>query len=268
MNALITTIRHQPLATYFILAYALSWTMVALIPFSFVFALLALFGPTLAAVLVTGFSEGRTGVGKLLRRVVLWQVGTVRYAVAVCLPLVVAVGALGVQSLVAGTPFAASTGTPIGLMAVLAILMVGEEIGWRGFALPHLQERYNGLTASLILGALWAGWHLANGTIPGLQAYWTGFPAFLIFVVAQTILFTWLSNHSHGSVLLAWIFHAAINVTNALFFVGDQVRQWWLTGLGFAILALVVVLVEGLNLARMPRVIAHAMPNKYPIAEE
>jgi membrane protease YdiL (CAAX protease family) len=268
MNALIAIIKRHPLASYFILAYAFSWTMVALISVSFVFALLALFGPALAAILVTGIGEGRSGVDKLLRRVVLWQVGIAWYVVAVCLPLVVAVAALGVQSLFAGIPFSPSTGTPIALMVLLAMLVVGEEIGWRGFALPHLQKRYNGLAASLILGALWAGWHLANGTIPGLQAYWTGFPAFLFFVVAQTILFTWLSNHSHDSVLLAWVFHASINVTNALFFVGDQVRQWWLAGLGFAILALVVVSVEGLNLARMPRVIAHAMPNKYPIAEE
>jgi membrane protease YdiL (CAAX protease family) len=99
------------------------------------------------------------------------------------LPLVVAVAALGVQSLVAGTPFAPITGTPIALMALLAVMVVGEEIGWRGFAMPHLQLRHNGLTASLILGALWAGWHLANGMIPGLQAYWTGFPTFLYFVV-------------------------------------------------------------------------------------
>jgi hypothetical protein len=71
MNALITIIQRHPLVTYFILAYAFSWTMVALIPGSFVFALLALFGPALAAILVTGVCDGRTGFGKLLRRVVL-----------------------------------------------------------------------------------------------------------------------------------------------------------------------------------------------------
>jgi membrane protease YdiL (CAAX protease family) len=182
------------------------------------------------------------------------------YAIAVGLPLVVAIAALGIQALIAGMPFAPSTGTPISLMFILAILVVGEEIGWRGFALPRLQMRYNGLTASLILGALWAGWHLANGTIPGLQAYWAGFPAFLFFVLGQTILFTWLWNHTRGSVLISWIFHAAINVTNALFFVDDQVTQWWLAGLGFAIFALIVGLVEGPNLARKPLVQEPAAP--------
>jgi CAAX protease family protein len=268
MYALIAAVKRHPLVTYFILAYAFSWAMVALISVSFVFALLALFGPTLAAIIVSGAAEGRSGVGMLLRRLFLWRASIAWYAVAIGVPLVVAIAALGVQSLDAGTPFAPSTGTPIALMVVLAMLVVGEEIGWRGFALPHLQMRNNGLTASLILGVLWAGWHLANGTIPGLQAYWFGFPAFLFFVVAQTILFTWLSNHTGGSVLLAWIFHACINVTSSLFFVGDQVTQWWLAGLGFAIFALIVVLVEGPNLAREDPVPEQAAPNEYSIVEE
>lgn len=249
-----TAIKRYPLVTYFILAYAFSWTMVALIPVSFMFALLALFGPATAAILVSAVTEGKSGVAALLRRVVLWRIGIVWYAIAIGLPLVVAVVASGIQSLATGTAFAPNSGTPIPLTVTLAVLVVGEEIGWRGFALPYLKMRYNDLTASFILGGLWAGWHLANGTIPGLQAYWVGFPAFLFFVLGQTILFTWLWNHTRGSVLLSWIFHAAINVANALFFVGDQVTQWWLAGLGFAILALIVGLVEGLNLARKPLV--------------
>jgi CAAX protease family protein len=267
-NGLRGVIQRYPLVTYFLLAYAFSWLMVALISVSFIFALLALFGPALAAIIVSGAAEGRSGVGKLLRRVVLWRAGIPWYAVAIGLPLVVAVAALGVQSLAAGTPFVSSTGTPIALMVLLALLVVGEEIGWRGFALPHLQGRYTGLTSSLILGTLWAGWHLANGTIPGLQAYWIGFPAFIFFVVAQTILFTWLSNHAGGSVLLAWIFHASINIANSLFFIGDQVAQWWLAGLGFALLALIVILVEGPNLARRPQVAAHAAPGEYSVVEK
>ncbi len=103
----------------------------------------------------------------------------------------------------------------------------------------------------MILGVLWAGWHLANATIPGLQYYLYGFPAFLFFVVAQTVLFTWLFNHTRTSMLLAWIFHAWINISNSLFFVGDQMTQWWLVGTGFALVAIVVLLVEGPNLMRL-----------------
>ena len=186
----------------------------------------------------------------LLRRVGIWRVGIRWYVVAIGLPMVIALAALCIHSLITGAPLAINSGTPISLLVIIALLVVGEELGWRGFALPHLQGRYNGLVASLILGVLWAGWHLANATIPGLQYYLYGFPAFLFFVVAQTMLFTWLFNHTHGSVLLAWIFHAWINISNSLFFVGDPITQWWLVGAGFAIVAIIVLLVEGPNLAR------------------
>ena len=123
----------------------------------------------------------------------------------------------------------AGPGDPPVLIVILALLVVGEELGWRGFALPRLQARFGGLGASLILGALWAAWHLANTAIPGLERYWYAFPAFALFVVAQTILFTWIANHTRGSVLLAWLFHAAINVAGSQFAIGDPVRQWWLS---------------------------------------
>ena len=250
MSRYTTSIRAHPLFAYFVLAYAFSWIMVALLPVSFIFALLAVFGPTLAALIVTALTDGRIGVGNLLRRVVQWREGIIWYATAIGIPLFIAVLALGIWSWYSGAVFALNSGTSVGLTAVLAALVVGEEIGWRGFALPRLQQRFNGLTASLILGILWAGWHLANGTIPGLQAYWTGFPAFLLFVVTQTIVFTWLANHTHASVLLAWILHASINVTLSLFFLGDQVVQWWLAGLVFGIIALIGVVLKGPNLLR------------------
>jgi uncharacterized protein len=250
MKTLAAFVNRHPLVTYFVLAYAFSWAMVALYSAGFIFALLALFGPALAAIIVTGLTEGRSGVKALLRRVAIWRVGIRWYVAAIGLPVVVAVAALFFYSLLTGTPLAINSGTPISLLVIIALLVVGEELGWRGFALPHLQSRYNGLTASLILGVLWAGWHLANATIPGLQYYLYGFPAFLFFVIAQTILFTWLFNHTRGSVLLAWIFHAWINISNSLFFVGDQITQWLFVGAGFAVVAIVVLLVEGPALAR------------------
>ena len=126
--------------------------------------------------------------------------------------------------------------------------MVGEEIGWRGFALPHLQARFGGLGASLILGLLWTAWHLINATIPGLERYWYAFPAFALFVIAQTILFTWIANHTQASVLLAWLFHAAINVAGSRFAIGDPVRQWWLSAALFGIAALAVLAFAGASL--------------------
>jgi membrane protease YdiL (CAAX protease family) len=242
-------IMKYPLAVYFGLAYAFSWAMVALIPVSFVFALLALFGPALAAIIVTAATDGRRGVVEQLRQLTIWRVGVVAYALVIGVPLVIAVTAQVVHSIVFGGAIGITAGTSIPLTVMLAVLVVGEEIGWRGFALPRLVARFGGLGASLVLGTLWAGWHLANATIPGLESYWYGFPAFLCFVVGQTIFFTWLWNRTGGSLLLMWILHAMVNVSGSVFFVGDQVQQWWLSGAGYALVAVILVVLYGPDLA-------------------
>ena len=247
-----TFIRDHALLVYFVLAYLFSWTMVALIPVSFVFALLALFGPALAAILVTSVSDGRRGLHDLFRRLTIWRVGVVWYALAIGVPLLVAMFAQAAHALVVGGPIGMSASTPLPLMLILALLVVGEEIGWRGFALPRLQHRYNGLAASLILGTVWACWHLANATIPGLEAYRSSFPAFLFFVLGQTIFFTWMWNRTAGSLLLVWILHAMVNTSINLFFVGDQAQEWWFAGAALAVVAMVVLLADGPELARRP----------------
>jgi membrane protease YdiL (CAAX protease family) len=104
---------------------------------------------------VTAMTEGGSGVNALLRRVVQWRVGWIWYVVAIALPVALALAVQGVHRLTGGT-VAAGPGDPPALIAILALLVVGEEIGWRGFALPRLQARFGGLGASLILGALWA----------------------------------------------------------------------------------------------------------------
>jgi hypothetical protein len=83
-----------------------------------------------------------------------------------------------------------------------------------------------------------------------LERYWYAFPAFALFVIAQTILFTWIANHARGSVLLAWLFHAAINVSGRRLAIGDPVRQWWLSGAAFGVVALAVLVFQGAALGR------------------
>jgi membrane protease YdiL (CAAX protease family) len=251
MNTISSFIKRHPLVAYFVLAYALAWMLIPLVvSVSVAFGLLALFVPAIAAIIVTGVVEGRVGVKVLLRRVVQWHVRVKWYAVAVSLPAALALAILGINGLL-GIPISL-TPQQIGLTLILAVLVVGEEIGWRGFALPRLQTRFNSLAASLILGVLWAAWHLPNALIPGLDYYFYAFPAFLVWVVSMTVLFTWLANRTRGSVLIAWIFHASINTTLAIIFTGDTVRQWWLSAAVYAVAALIIVIVNGPNLARQP----------------
>jgi membrane protease YdiL (CAAX protease family) len=251
LNTIPSFVKHHPLVAYFILVYALAWMLIPLVvSVSLAFALIALFAPAIAAVVVTALVEGRTGVNALLRRVVQWRVRFKWYVVAVGLPVALALAVLGIHGLL-GAPISIAP-SEIGLTLTLAALVIGEEIGWRGFALPRLQARYNNLTASLILGVLWAAWHLPNALIPGLGHYFYAFPAFLVWVVSMSVLFTWLATHTQGSVLIAWIFHASINATLAIFFIGDTVRQWWLSAAVYAVAALTIVIINGPNLAHKP----------------
>ena len=251
MNTITSFIKRHPLVAYFVLAYALAWILIPLVvSVSVAFGLLALFGPAIAAIVVTGVTEGRSGVKALLRRAVQWRVGLKWIAVAVVLPILVSATVVLLDAALLGKPLSLVPNEAPMLTLIIGLLVVGEEIGWRGFALPRLQTRFNSLTASLILGGLWAAWHLPNAFIPGLEHYLTAFPVFLVYVVSMTVLFTWLANRTRGSVWIAWLFHAAINVSAGFLFIGDTVRQWWLSAAVFAVAALIVVIVNGPNLAR------------------
>ena len=227
-----------PLITYFVIAFAGAWLVVlplvlsqtGLGVFSFTlptipFLMLgALAGPTLAAFVVTSVSDGKTGVLHLLRRYVLWRVGIQWYAlVVVGQPIVII---LGVCVWLGTTPLVAlihqwSLIFTLYLPLVLTFLLIGgplgEEPGWRGFALPRLQQRYGSILGSLILGTLWAVWHL-----PGFFGGWLGqftFPVFIgeiIAAIAVSVIVTWIYNNTRSSILIAILFHAASNASLSL----------------------------------------------------
>jgi membrane protease YdiL (CAAX protease family) len=93
----------------------------------------------------------------------------------------------------------------------------GEEIGWRGFALPRLQQRHSALTATLILGSLWAFWHLPFlFYLPNFRAMGlVGFPGLALGILCGAIVLTWLYNGTNGSVLAASLWHGAFNFVTA-----------------------------------------------------
>jgi uncharacterized protein len=134
---------------------------------------------------------------------------------------------------------------------------LSEEIGWRGFALPRLLSRHNALAASLILGVLWALWHLplvglwTEGSAMYLQPVWL----LLVDIPAKAVLFTWVFLHTRGSVLLAVQLHGATNlfvVSPDLSSSGDLTVLLLTAGAKW-VLVLVVVVVAGPQLARGPR---------------
>jgi uncharacterized protein len=239
-------IKRHPLVAYFGLTYALAWALIPLVvSVSLALALLALFAPAIAAIIVTAITEGKIGVKQLFARAFQWRIAWRWYAVALGLPFVLA----GLVWWLAGAP--ARAAQPLSLTLILAALVIGEELGWRGFALPKLQKNFSPLISSLILGAFWAVWHLPNALIPGLGYYFSAFPLFFIYVLAMTVLFTWLANRTQGSVLIAWIFHAAINASGAFFAIGDNVRQWALSAAVYSVVAITVSILTARQTTRV-----------------
>jgi membrane protease YdiL (CAAX protease family) len=257
MNRIASVIKRYPLASYFVLAYVFAWSLALLTNVSMLFGLLALFGPAAAAIVVTASAEGRAGVRALFSRLAIWRVELRWYLVALGLPVVLSLGVVGL-SLALGAPASVQFSELSPLTVTLFILVIGEELGWRGYALPRLQTRYGGLGASLILGSLWAAWHLSNQFIPGLEFYGYGFPAFALYVVPMTVLFTWLANQTRGSVLLAWLFHGAINILIFVNTAVDIVQRWWLSAAVYGVAAVIVVLVAGPQLTRRQHAQPHA----------
>ncbi|MEO1083909.1 MAG: CPBP family intramembrane glutamic endopeptidase [Acidobacteriota bacterium] len=181
------------------------------------FILIGYYGPLLAATLLTANDLGPPGLKKLYRSLFRWRVPPWTYAAAL-LPLPLAFLGAGLLELVAG-PTAGfgfqGWGRLAGAFVFVLLIVPCEEIGWRGYALPGLLDRYRPLTAALILGALWGPWHLTLFLAEPWRLMgqplilWT--VGFCLFTLTLSVVMTWLALRTGGSVLMACIFHAALN---------------------------------------------------------
>lgn len=186
-------------------------------------ALLGVLMPAVSALVLTGGSGGRTALRTLLKRLTIWRVGWSWWGVALLLQPVLLVATALVFNRFGGSPRVSPV--PQGSVVTLCVNVVfmvlasmGEEIGWRGLALPALQLRVDARTASIILGLLGATWHLPYWTLLGtLQQYGIGyFVMNYLFVVALTFQITWFYNHAQSSALLVVVFHVAFNLVNVV----------------------------------------------------
>jgi CAAX protease family protein len=265
-------IKKHPLVAYFVLAFAISWAfelpLVAVkqgwiqLPIPFALHYLAAFGPMLAALCVTAISQGRGGLRRLLGGLLEWNVGfrwiLFSFLSPIALFVVAAVARYVVSgdwpdlSLLGQVDYLPNLGVAGAVLLWLLTFGLGEEIGWRGFALPRLQQGHNALAASLILSLPWAFWHLpaffykATYMSMGLAA---GFPMLLISLMAAAIIFTWLYNSTRGSLVPVVVFHALFDLLSASSAGGSSAAAI-MSAVPMIWAVLVVILYKPTNLSR------------------
>jgi membrane protease YdiL (CAAX protease family)/CheY-like chemotaxis protein len=193
---------------------------------------LALWSITPVLLLALAAVSGRAGLRDLGRRIVHWRVPGWTYAAALAAPL-------GIAGLSAGVVHAAGGSVPVGdmlsLPAALIYLAYGtglflltEEAAWRGVLLPRIQRRVDPTPAALVVGALWAGWHLPLLAVPDAGDHGLPVAPFLVLIVSTSVLMTGLVNAAGGSVLIAAVFHASFDACYSyLGVVGDQHAMIW-----------------------------------------
>lgn len=259
--------RH-PLVWFYILAFGiawLGWIPAALgsrgvtpfdAPYFQMLLILPAVAPALAAAIVTRATYGAAASNDLFRALVRWRVGPAWYLVAVFGPVVLLLAGqvvTNVLGLADVPPAPQGELVPLVIAALVTSLLSNpwEEVGWRGFALPYLQQRHTALVATLIVGVLWGAWHLPI-------FFWTGNPMsaypFLPWfagTVAVAFIYTWLYNSAAGSLLPVTLFHIVLN-TLSVVITGTSITA---LATVYALVALVLIVVfGGANLSHRERV--------------
>jgi membrane protease YdiL (CAAX protease family) len=231
-----SVLARYPLVFYFLIAFSFSWLMflpgvltyygVLNISDSLVgvLGITGLLGPILSGFVMTAVTEGRAGIHRWLRRIVLWRVGLRWYLFALIgLPLAMVLATIIVRP---GALESFQTLAPLSVLPYLGafvfMVLIGgplfEEPGWSGFALPRLQRVHSPLVGGLILGSLWALWHLPGFLIPSQDL--TDIPprgtvldffVFALALIGLRLVMQWVFNNTKGSVLMAILIHASWN---------------------------------------------------------
>ena len=255
MNSITSFIKRHPQITFWGIAWSTSFFgfyMRALYPSDL--WLFFIYGSFLGGALVTGIADGREGLKTYFSRIVRWRVGIKWLIIALFTPLVLRLIASGL-TIATGAKIVENAQLPglgdavFGFLFILIVVALGEEPGFRGFALPRLLEGRSALSASLILGVLHTIWHLPL-FITGEDA---AIPTTLI-IISGAILNTWLFNKTNGSVFIAMFLHASVNlwvdVFNPFFSAADvQKLTVWLA-VAFVAMGILLPLLTGKELGR------------------
>ena len=204
--------------------------------------LFAPYGPTIAGFVMAAMTEGRPGAKVLWAR--FWNRRLSLRWLAVCLLFFPALqlAANLVTRIVDGQAYPVMAYPSLGVF-INALVFDGfihggmsEEFGWRGYALPRLQARWNALVSSMILGVIWVAWHIPLWYFPGDEHSQINFWQWASLLLVFSIMMTWMFNNTNGSVLAAVLFHALANASNSLFWccgtaIWHRNGLWWLVAI-------------------------------------
>ncbi|MCR9249868.1 MAG: CPBP family intramembrane metalloprotease [bacterium] len=247
--SLTQTVANNKLIFYVFLNYLISWCFLypcyqaILNAEEGTFPVLALigipggFGPSITAIIIVGFTDGKQAVYELLRKFRSFKVHFKWYLIILILP-----SSLYLISVFSSTLFGLELGQielkeslkmiPLYLLVALPFGPLMEELGWRGFMLPELLKKYNIYTSSLILGLVWAFWHTASFTFPGaaipsvfeVSALTIGL--YVLNITAQTFIFSFIFLRTNGSLIIAILLHASFNAsTNIILTAFPEVSE-------------------------------------------
>lgn len=225
------------LLKFFFVTYTVSWVCfcsAAIIPEGTTLALLRVpllllgtFAPSLVAIGLTTWDNGTKGTQAFLSQLFKWRNVDVRkvnvrkvnvrwylFAIGYMATIKLAV-ALVHRAITGAWPAFGDTAWYVTAVAIVfsTPVQAGEEIGWRGYALPQLAARMGYARASVLLGVIWACWHLPLFFVPGLDMQGQSFPVWALSVTALSVAITWLYAHTEGSLLLVMLMHSAVNQT-------------------------------------------------------
>ena len=256
--------KKRPLLWYFILAFAITWG-IGVFFFAFPAQVAALFGktssynplfilavyaPSISALIVTGVTQGRSGISEILRKFIRFRVGFQWYLVVLA-----GIPAIGLAAALVSGTFPAIQMNRWDLLAPVLVNLVitgplGEELGWRGFALPRMLKKWNALVSSLILGVIWGVWHLPAFFAAGTPQSGLSLPAFMLGAVVLSVIAAWIYINT-GSLFLTFLMHLAANFS--LTVLGAPLMAF---SVGLLVAAVGIVIAAGPRYFSRPKVSA------------
>jgi CAAX protease family protein len=244
-TALSSWLKNNPIPAFFALTFIIAWSLWLplgiLAPEETLLTLPGAWAPTISALILIGTAEGRGGVRMFLTKVIQWRVGFGWYLVVLFGIAAIAYVAIGIGLLfgIAAPAISMPDGLPrevwIGALPIIFLINIflggplAEDIGWRGYILPKLRERMPALHASLLIGIIWAIWHIPffifrewHSVVGNVPFLW-----FALLTTSWSVLFAWVYVNT-DSILMPVLFHAAINTTlGTLGVLGQSNGELW-----------------------------------------